>query len=121
MTKPKSHPVQVSDEITVRRPRVGRRSTWIIVCENLHGAVGPIPTEELAIELAEHASSMGECTYRPMALAIATGHDPVAGSLAKRGTTTTWDKTTEDREARRKPDKRLDGDPADLPGDHPSA
>jgi len=38
-------------------PAVGQPSTppqeaWIIVCEDFHGAVGPIPTERLALGLA---------------------------------------------------------------------
>jgi hypothetical protein len=44
---------------------------WIIVCEHFHGAVGPIPTEQLAVELAAYASEIGECTYRPVRLELA--------------------------------------------------
>jgi pimeloyl-ACP methyl ester carboxylesterase len=54
-----------------------RRDTWIIVCEHFHGAVGPIPTERLAVDLAAHASGISECTYRPVRLALAQGR--VAG------------------------------------------
>lgn len=64
----------MSSEVVGRRHAVRvPRSTWIIVCEHLHGAVGPVPTEELAIDLAAEASSMGECTYRPVLLAFPPG------------------------------------------------
>jgi hypothetical protein len=49
------------------------RMDWIIVCEHFHGAVGPIPTEQLAAELAAYASEIGECRYRPVRLELATG------------------------------------------------
>jgi hypothetical protein len=49
---------------------------WIIVCEHFHGAVGPIPTEQLAVELAEYASEIGECTYRPVRLELAQARGP---------------------------------------------
>lgn len=39
--------------------------------------MGPIPTEELAIDLAAHASEIGECTYRPVRLALAQGRAAV--------------------------------------------
>jgi hypothetical protein len=51
-----------------RRPEP---DTWIIVCEHFHGAVGPIPTEQLAVELAAYASQIGACVYRPVRLALA--------------------------------------------------
>jgi hypothetical protein len=47
--------------------------TWIIVCEHFHRAVGPVPTEQLAAELAAYASETGACTYRPVRLALAEG------------------------------------------------
>ena len=56
-----------------RRVRGSRRDTWIIVCEHFHGAVGPVPTEQLAVELAAYASEIGACTYRPVQLALAQG------------------------------------------------
>jgi hypothetical protein len=56
-----------------RRVRGSRRDTWIIVCEHFHGAVGPVPTEQLAVELAACASEISECTYRPVQLALAQG------------------------------------------------
>jgi hypothetical protein len=49
---------------------------WIIVCEHFHGAVGPIPTEQLAVELAAYASEIGECTYRPVRLELAQADGP---------------------------------------------
>ena len=49
------------------------RMHWIIVCEHFHGAVGPMPTEQLAAELAAYASEIGECTYRPVRLELAMG------------------------------------------------
>ena len=58
---------------TGRRVRGSRRDTWIIVCEHFHGAVGPVPTEQLAVELAAYASETGACTYRPVQLALAQG------------------------------------------------
>ena len=50
-----------------------RAETWIIVCEHFHGALGPVPSERLADELAALASEMGGCTYRPVRLALALG------------------------------------------------
>jgi hypothetical protein len=50
-----------------------RAETWIIVCEHFHGALGPVPSERLADELAALASEMGGCTYRPVRLALARG------------------------------------------------
>ena len=50
-----------------------RRDTWILVCEHFHGAVGPIPTEDLAVDLAAYVSEIGACTYRPVRLALAEG------------------------------------------------
>ena len=47
--------------------------TWIIVCSDFHGAVGPIPTEELAREVAAAASEVGRCNYRPVHLLLAVG------------------------------------------------
>ena len=57
-------------------PAVGQPSTppqeaWIIVCEDFHGAVGPIPTERLAVGLAAYASKIGGCTYRPVRFPLA--------------------------------------------------
>lgn len=57
----------------VVRDQMRSRDTWIIVCERFHGAVGPIPTEQLAVELAAYASEIGACTYRPVRLALAQG------------------------------------------------
>jgi hypothetical protein len=68
--------LQVSDEITERLHLRPRRRTWIVVCEDLHGAVGPVPTEELAIDLATAASSIGRCNYRPVLLAVSAGPNP---------------------------------------------
>jgi len=36
-----------------------------------HGAVGPIPTERLAVGLAAYASEICGCTYRPVRFALA--------------------------------------------------
>lgn len=64
-----------------RRVRRLGRDTWIIVCEHFHGAVGPVPTERLAAELAAYASEIGGCTYRPVRLALArAGESPSRGS-----------------------------------------
>ena len=52
------------------------RMQWIIVCEHFHGAVGPIPTEPLAIELAAYATEIGECTYLPVGLELAQARGP---------------------------------------------
>jgi hypothetical protein len=54
-----------------RRVMRSRPGTWIIVCEHFHGAVGPIPTERLAVGLAAYASEIGGCTYRPVRFALA--------------------------------------------------
>jgi hypothetical protein len=54
------------DTLAVVRSSTPRRDVCIIVCEDFHGAVGPIPTERLAVGLAAYASEIGECTYRPM-------------------------------------------------------
>ena len=59
-----------ADGVAVGR-RSARRDMWIIVCEDFHGAVGPIPTERLAVGLATYASEIGECTYRPVRFAPA--------------------------------------------------
>jgi hypothetical protein len=55
----------------VGRPSARRRDVWIIVCEDFHGAVGPIPRERLAVGLATYASEIGGCTYRPVRFAVA--------------------------------------------------
>lgn len=65
-----------------RQVACSRGETWIIVCEHFHGAVGPIPTEQLALDLAAQASDMGDCTYRPVRLALAQDH--VEGSRGER-------------------------------------
>jgi hypothetical protein len=65
-----------------RRLRGSRRDTWIIVCEHFHGAVDPVPTEQLAVELAACASEISACTYRPVQLAMAQGR--AAGSSGGR-------------------------------------
>jgi hypothetical protein len=60
-----------ADVLTVGRPSTHPREVWIIVCEDFHRAVGPIPTERLAVGLAAYASEIGECTYRPVRVALA--------------------------------------------------
>jgi hypothetical protein len=60
-----------ADGLAVCRPSTHPREVWIIVCEDFHRAVGPIPTERLAVDLAAHASEIGECTYRPGRFALA--------------------------------------------------
>jgi hypothetical protein len=44
--------------------RPATRSQPNIHCEHVHGAVGAIPTEQLAMDLAAYASEIKECTYR---------------------------------------------------------
>lgn len=56
-----------------------RRDTWIVVCDHFHRAVGPIPTEQLAVDLAAYASEIGACTYRPVRLALAQGRSGSSG------------------------------------------
>jgi hypothetical protein len=60
-----------ADGLAVGRPSTRSRDVWIIVCEDFHGAVGPIPTERLAVGLAAYASEIGGCTYRPVRFALA--------------------------------------------------
>jgi hypothetical protein len=60
-----------ADGLAVGRPSTRPRDVWIIVCEHFHGAVGPIPTERLAVGLAAYASEIGGCTYRPVRCALA--------------------------------------------------
>jgi hypothetical protein len=60
-----------ADVLAVGRASTGPREIWIIVCEDFHGAVGPIPTERLAVGLAAYASEIGGCTYRPVRFALA--------------------------------------------------
>lgn len=61
-----------SELMTTGRPIMRPRpDAWIIVCEDFHGAVGPIPTERLAVGLAAYASKIGGCTYRPVRFALA--------------------------------------------------
>ena len=55
-----------------------RPDTWIIVCEHFHGAVGPIPTERLAVGLAADASEIEGCTHRPVRIALAEQGERVA-------------------------------------------
>ena len=57
-----------------RLPMRARRDTWIVVCESFHGAVGPVPTEQLASALALEASKLAGCSYRPVRLSLALGH-----------------------------------------------
>ena len=38
-----------ADVLTVGGPSTHPREVWIIVCEDFHRAVGPIPTERLAV------------------------------------------------------------------------
>ena len=65
-----------------RRVMPSRPDTWIIVCEHFHGAVGPIPTERLAVGLAAYASEIGGCTYRPVRIALAEQGERVAEGSA---------------------------------------
>jgi hypothetical protein len=60
-----------AEVLEVGRPSTHPREVWIIVCEHFHGAVGPIPTERLAVGLAAYASQIGACTYRPVRFALA--------------------------------------------------
>jgi hypothetical protein len=60
-----------ADGLAVGWPSTHPREVWIIVCEDFHGAVGPIPTERLAMGLAAYASEIGGCTYRPVRFALA--------------------------------------------------
>ncbi len=60
-----------AEGLAVARPSTRRRDVWIIVCEDFHGAMGPIPTERLAVGLAAYASEIGGCTYRPVRFALA--------------------------------------------------
>jgi hypothetical protein len=60
-----------ADVLTVFRPSTHPREVWIIVCEDFHRAVGPIPTERLAVGLAAYASEIGGCIYRPVRFALA--------------------------------------------------
>ena len=70
-----------TDVLTVGRTSKHPREVWIIVCEDFHGAVGPIPTERLAMGLAAYASEIGGCTYRPVRFALAE-----QGKFAEEGT-----------------------------------
>jgi hypothetical protein len=63
----------VHEQAGVPEEAHSRAETWIIVCEHFHGALGPVPSERLADELAALASEMGGCTYRPVRLALAPG------------------------------------------------
>jgi hypothetical protein len=81
-SEPRSRPYGLGGSMTstsgevMPKERPATRSqpdTWVIVCEHLHGAVGPIPTEQLAMNLAAHASEIGACTYLPVRLALAQG------------------------------------------------
>lgn len=65
----------------------GRREAWIVVCEHFHGAVGPIPTEELAVDLAVDASQIGACTYRAVRLGSDDGPAPGPADTRTRSTT----------------------------------
>jgi hypothetical protein len=60
-----------ADGLAVGRSSTPPRDVWIIVCEDFHGAVGPIPTERLAVGLAAYASEIGGCTYRPVRFSLA--------------------------------------------------
>ena len=53
---------------------------WIIVCRDFHGAVGPIPTEAMARELAAEASEADGCTYQSVKLRIVGGRGDVGSS-----------------------------------------
>jgi hypothetical protein len=68
--------------LAVRRVSKRPREIWIIVCEDFHGAVGPIPTERLAVGLAAYASQIGGCTYRPVRFALAEQGKGLAGGSA---------------------------------------
>jgi Domain of unknown function (DUF1918) len=61
----------------------GQRTTWIIVCEHFHGAVGPVPNEDLASAVAAEASKLAGCTYRPVPLAL-VAHGPADRSARRR-------------------------------------
>jgi len=67
------------------RPGARSREAWIIVCEDFHGAVGPIPTERLAVGLAAYASEIGGGTYRPVQLALAERGEGVITKTALTG------------------------------------
>ena len=53
---------------------------WIVVCRDFHGAVGPIPTEAMARELAAGASEAAGCTYQAVQLRIVGGRSDVGSS-----------------------------------------
>jgi hypothetical protein len=78
-----------ADVLAVGQPSTRPRDVWIIVCEDFHGAVGPIPTERLAVDLATTASEIGGCSYRPVRLALAErgaadGKEPADGGRTER-------------------------------------
>ena len=74
------------DGLAVGRPSTRRRDVWIIVCEDFHRAVGPIPTERLGVELAAYASEIGGCNYRPVRFALAEqGHSAAASTRPSDG------------------------------------
>lgn len=70
MDEVRSMETMSADAPAASPPGARSREAWIIVCEDFHGAVGPIPTERLAVGLAAYASEIGECTYRPVRLAL---------------------------------------------------
>jgi hypothetical protein len=70
MEEVRSMETMSADVRVASRPRARSREAWIIVCEDFDGAVGPIPTERLAVDLAAYASEIGGCTYRPVRLAL---------------------------------------------------
>lgn len=53
---------------------------WIIVCEKLHGAVGPVASEERARELAVLASEAGGCSYRAVQIRCLGRHPSGTGT-----------------------------------------
>ena len=55
-------------------------NVWIVVCRDFHGAVGPIPTEAMARELAAGASEATGCTYQAVQLRIVGGRGDVGSS-----------------------------------------
>ena len=74
-----------ADVLTVGGPSTHPREVWIIVCEDFHRAVGPIPTERLAVGLSAYASEIGGCTYRPVRLALAERGEGVITKTALTG------------------------------------
>jgi hypothetical protein len=85
MDEMRSTETMSADVGAASRPGARSREAWIIVCEDFHGAVGPIPTERLAVGLAAYASEIGGCTYRPVQLALAERGEGVITKTALTG------------------------------------